>query len=124
MLEDGQYQRSTGGRDGTLPEWARNQPDLVRGDEFWLSAFWKLNTCRQFGMSVGPIPWIVIEHYADRFGLEPDIRDLLHVLVWEMDKAYLAYVRDEHSRSTESSISHPPNVSNPAGPTRRSRSKR
>lgn len=52
-------------------------------------AFWDLNTCRQAGMGIGPIPWLAVEAYCDRLGLDDEAREDMHALVRAMDDAFL-----------------------------------
>lgn len=53
-----------------LPEWADNEQYLEPAEEWLLSAYFDLATCR--GVD-GAIPWRDMVEYADRAGLEPDV---------------------------------------------------
>jgi hypothetical protein len=85
-----------------LPDWALNVPPLRPGDDFYLRAFWELSSCRAFGEIIGPIPWTAIQQYSEVQGLSPVISDLFHLVIRELDEAYLAWQRDEQRRRTES----------------------
>lgn len=72
-----------------LPEWFLNEPLSFRGDDFFITAFFHLDTCRQMTESgPGPIPWTATVDYADRRGLEPDLSLAFEFIIAEMDKAY------------------------------------
>ncbi len=57
-----------------------------------MTAFKRLNSCRQMGMVVGPIPWDRIVEYALREGLDPDFIDTFVAIIEEMDQSYLDWV--------------------------------
>lgn len=78
-----------------LPDWYIAEPATLPGDEWYLRAFWRLSTCRQIGMGVGPIPWNCIVQYADRYGLEPAVSEMFIEVVREMDSAYLKWSNDQ-----------------------------
>lgn len=45
-------------------------PVLLPGAEQIVTAFWELNTSRQIGMAMGPIPFDSIDAYAKRYGID------------------------------------------------------
>ena len=47
-----------------VPDAMRNPPELWEGLEFYLNAFYALNSCRQIGMGRGPIPWTAVLEYG------------------------------------------------------------
>lgn len=63
-------------------------PALEPGDEFYLRAFWDLNTTRQIGMDLGPIPWNRIVEYGERAGLDHDLINPFVRIIRLMDAAY------------------------------------
>ena len=69
-------------------------PDLLGEDSFYLRAFERLSTCRQVGMDQGPIAWRDVVDYGDRCGLDRGNTDALVVIITAMDRAYLAWHRD------------------------------
>lgn len=71
------------------------RPDLEPGLDFYMVAFNELSTCRQMGMSVGPIPWDAVQAYADSFGLDDETADTLLRMVRALDAAFLAHVREK-----------------------------
>jgi hypothetical protein len=73
-----------------LPEWAEREPPVYPGDEFILTAFYHLSSCRQFCEGPpGPIPWHHIIHYAERAELDAENTDSLVYIIREMDTKYL-----------------------------------
>lgn len=96
-MESGQYQQNT----GKLPDWWDKCPPEVRGDAFYITAFWELSSCRQFGQFVGPIPWDKILQYGLVKGLDPEMLRVLEVVVRELDEVYLRDLRENQKRHTE-----------------------
>lgn len=84
-----------------LPEWYLDQPQLQPGDNFYFRAFWELSSCRQFGWSVGPIPWRDMVLYAEYAGLDSENTQLFATVLRELDEVYLSWSRDEVKRKTE-----------------------
>jgi hypothetical protein len=75
-----------------LPDWVENEPLLHPGDEFILSAFYHLSSCRHFGGEVpGPIPWNRVIQYAERAELDKENTQFLVFVIREMDAAYLEW---------------------------------
>lgn len=96
MVESGQYERATRGygKTGRLPDWYRAKPPEVRGDEFYLLAFSRLSTCRQFpGTGFGPIPWTAARDYAIEHGLSPSMRIVFCDVILLLDTAYRERMR-------------------------------
>lgn len=75
-----------------MPEWYLNEPILERSEDYYLSSFYDLDTCRNIGMDVGPISWIHIFQYSQYQGLEPDVAVAFIEIIRSMDKAYLDWV--------------------------------
>jgi len=71
------------------PKFLDDEPLLLPGDEFYMTAFYRLDTCRSIGMSYGPIPWRDIVMYADREGLDSDLVQLFVYVIRSMDGEYL-----------------------------------
>lgn len=67
-----------------------NEPDLpIDGEEVW-EAFWVLTSSRSTGFGRGPIPFLAIDRYAERFDID-DFQTFHHLLT-AMDGAYLNHV--------------------------------
>lgn len=71
------------------PAEIRNAPEVFFGLELFFTAFWDLNSERQMGWGVGPIPFTSILEYADRHGIYGEQLDDLVFYVKAMDSAYL-----------------------------------
>lgn len=82
-------------RHSRLPDAIQNAPDLYLGNEVWYAAFLDLNSCRDLGFGVGPIPWTAIADYASAWEL--DIDDL-EFFIHEMDRVYLAETRKKSQK--------------------------
>ena len=62
---------------------------------FVWTAFGELSTDRQLGMTRGPIPWISLHFYAERFGVVGDEFSRFMELIRAMDAAYLGYFKKD-----------------------------
>jgi len=75
-----------------LPPWVGTEPDLNPGDDFFLTAFYDLSTCRQYSESVpGHIPWTAIAEYSDRSGLYPETAAGFIRVIRSMDSVFLQW---------------------------------
>lgn len=68
------------------------------GDSFYLKAFRDLHTCRSVGMSLGPIPWIDVVYYAERFQLDHDLIEPFIYIIRAMDVAYQDWINKEQEK--------------------------
>ena len=84
-----------------MPEWYSEEPALIRGDEFYLRAFWELSSERQFGHAIGPIPWSKIVEFGERAGLDYAMGQVFVRVIRELDEAYLEWQRTQQKRRTE-----------------------
>ena len=75
----------------------------MRGDEFYIRAFWELSSCRDFGQFIGPIPWDKIVLYGERKGLDSDMINVLEVVIRELDEVYLRDLREQRRSEQERS---------------------
>lgn len=75
-----------------LPDAIQNAPELLPGLDIYLTAFFDLNSSRQYGMTAGPIPWIVINEYCKVNELDPQQRDDMFYFIREMDNHYIKYL--------------------------------
>lgn len=68
----------------------------MRGDQFYLAAFSRLGTCRQFpGNGFGPIPWTAARDYAIEQGLSPGMREVFCDVILLLDAAYRQRMREK-----------------------------
>lgn len=77
-----------------IPKAIQDAPELDLGLEFTYSAFWELNTCREYGFSSGPIPWTAIKDYAIACDLEAEEIAEFTTLIRAMDNAMLKWNND------------------------------
>lgn len=67
-----------------------DKPDISGLEWIW-DGFWKLSTCRELGMGVGPIPWWTIELYGRREGLDWEEMQHFEYCISILDSKYLDY---------------------------------
>ena len=102
-MESGQYEKAT----GKLPDWWDKQPHAVRGDDFYIEAFWELSSCRDFGMGIGPIPWHRILQYGTWKQLDHGMMILFVRVIRELDETYIKGLNEE-ARSARNETSKKP----------------
>ena len=97
-MESGQYEKAT----GKLPDWWDKCPLPVRGDDFYLLAFWELSSCRNFsGMGIGPIPWHHVLEYGRWKQLDPGMLVLFIQVIRELDEVYLKDLNDKQRQESD-----------------------
>lgn len=89
------------------PEWYLDRPELERGLNFVFEAFWDLNTCRDVGMGVGPIPWTASYQYGLAHGLDRDMLLVFPRIIMRMDQAYLDWTAQEMERKSKAKPTKP-----------------
>lgn len=72
----------------------------MRGDSFYLNAFWDLSSERSFGQVIGPIPWSRAIQFADRAGLDRPMTSVFVRVIRILDGAYLNWQRQQLQRRT------------------------
>lgn len=72
-----------------LPASIENAPSLLPGLELYYLGFLRLNSSRQIGFSVGPIPWDKIEDFCDRLEVDDDQREALHFHISALDEVFM-----------------------------------
>lgn len=60
-------------------------------DQWYLNAFWQLNTMRPVGFGYGPIPHDSVVAYAEREGLDEVATKTFCLIIREMDSAFLTW---------------------------------
>jgi hypothetical protein len=78
-----------------VPERIANAPQLRFGLQFYLQAFFDLDSDRQVGMSLGRIPWSVVTKYAEVYRLTEEDTERLHYFIRAMDIAYLKWQQEK-----------------------------
>lgn len=76
-----------------IPEAIQNAPELWPGLHPVYNAWVALDSCRNIGFGVGPIPWTAIEDYACRMGIDGDEKEDMHYLIRMLDGVYLDHQR-------------------------------
>ncbi len=79
-----------------LPAWYADEPAIDDVERVYLKAFIDLQTCRQIGMDVGPIPWDAIRDYANDLRLSGQMRVLFCEVIRAMDNEWMK----DHARKT------------------------
>lgn len=72
-----------------IPARIANAPELHVGLELFINAFFDLDTERQAGFSIGPIPWSKIKEYAVAYGFDEDLTEDLFYFVKALDNAHM-----------------------------------
>jgi len=95
------WQLRHGGTDLEPESWP---PDLLPGLSPWITAFWELNTERQLGTSLGPIPVSKIRECSARYAQDDSI--LFLACIRAMDAELMAFDPEEqHEKLSPSSLS-------------------
>lgn len=79
-----------------IPTRIANAPELHIGLELFINAFFDLDTERQAGLSIGPIPWSKIREYATAFEFDQELTDDLFYFVKQLDNANMKRLEREH----------------------------
>lgn len=75
-----------------LPKRIANAPELSRGLELYLKAFYDLSSCRAGTYnSEGPVPWDAIYRWAQVNKLSEEQFSDMCFMISEMDEVYLAF---------------------------------
>ena len=69
-----------------------NQPAIYPGNEWFFDAYMALDSCRNVGMGVGPIPWTAAREYGLEHEFPRDDRALLWAVIHKADTAFRAEV--------------------------------
>jgi hypothetical protein len=88
-----------------LPEWVEREPPIYPGDDFILTAFYNLSSCRHYGGEIpGPIPWDRVVYYAMFAGLDKENIELLVFILRELDAAYLSWYAKRVKQKTKTPV--------------------
>ncbi len=71
-------------------------------DDFYMTAFWRLSSCRRY--ELGPIPWDRIIEYAARAELQGFMEDSFVELMEELDLTYREYKIEQIDRDRKRSM--------------------
>jgi hypothetical protein len=66
-----------------------------------LSAFWDLSSCRAVGMAVGPVPWTVMNEFAQVHGYnhDKDEYEAFMYLIQQLDSVYMNFQAEKQEAS-------------------------
>jgi hypothetical protein len=64
-------------------------------------AFWDLNTTRQFGEFMGPIPWLAINQYSDVHEFDKQLKLHFIQIIREMDAGYLDWQQKNRPKAND-----------------------
>jgi hypothetical protein len=78
-----------------IPVRIANAPELHTGLELFVNAFFDLDTERQAGFSVGPIPWSKVREYAIAYRFDEDLTEDLMYFVKALDNAHMKRIERE-----------------------------
>ncbi|URA06804.1 tail chaperonin [Xanthomonas phage Langgrundblatt2] len=78
-----------------IPARIANAPELHIGLELFINAFFDLDTERQAGYSIGPIPWSKIKEYAFAYSFDADLTEDLFYFVKALDNAHMKRLESE-----------------------------
>lgn len=81
-----------------LPPAIANAPTLDDGLEIFYAAFLELESTRQIGMAMGPIPRWAITIYCSEYGFDADLRQDMYDLVGLLDRTYMEHANKESKR--------------------------
>lgn len=78
------------------PDWYLSRPELWPGQEFYLTAFDRLTTCRPLGSGgIGRIPWTAIVKYSEVHGMDFYELQTFQYLMERMDTVYIKWVQEK-----------------------------
>lgn len=79
----------------------KRKPKVPKRLEWVVDAFWDLSSSRAIGLGgVGPIPFVAVDAWAERFGVRGDEFLMLKHLVFELDREYMAIEAERRKRET------------------------
>lgn len=79
-----------------IPERIANSPELYVGLELFLNAFFDLDSERQTGYVIGPIPWSKIREYAVAYEFDEDLAEDLFYYVKALDNSHMKRLENKH----------------------------
>jgi hypothetical protein len=73
------------------------KPDVLPGAQFYMDAFWDLSGDRQLGAmgGAGRIPFMALDRWAERHGVEGGQFDLLRAVIRRLDDVYLERLAEQ-----------------------------
>lgn len=81
-----------------LPQWYLDEPPDFPSSDFYMTAFWRLSTTRQLGMTTGPLPWQHVHAYAIEAGLDPAMCEVFETVMYQLDDLYAEWQETERKK--------------------------
>lgn len=72
-----------------IPDRIANAPELILGLDLFINAFLDLDSERNSGFALGPIPWTKIKEYAQTYDFDLELTEDLIYYVKALDNDYL-----------------------------------
>lgn len=83
------------GRD--LPDWYIKEPPELPCDEFYISSYFDLMSCKNY--EGGPLPWDKIRQYAVEYKqLDQDLLELFTSVMYALDAAFQKEMRRQQDK--------------------------
>ena len=83
------------------PDAMKNAPELWPGLDFYLTAFFDLDSQRSNGEHISPIPWLAAEQYCDVFKLSETEKYEFHRIIRMVDQAHMSKVASKRKAEFE-----------------------
>jgi len=88
-------------RNVEAPDWYLSRPDLLPGQEFYLTAFDRLTTCRPIGQgAIGRIPWTATVKYGEVYEMGYEEFLTFQYLMERLDTVYIQWVQKKADEGT------------------------
>ena len=88
-------------RDGLPPRFIEVEEKTDKWMEFFLDAFFELDTERISGYGIFPIPVSRIRSYAARYGYEGELEEEFVYYLRAMDRHYMTYAQSKEKNKTK-----------------------
>ena len=104
---------------GKVPDKFANAPELRQGLQFYIEAFFELDSDRDFGEIPGRIPWTAIHAYSKANELDEDQTADLFYLVRQLDDEHMKRQAERLKKGTGKDNGK--NAARPSRPVRKNR---
>jgi hypothetical protein len=81
-----------------LPEWYLDNPEVPDDWLNFLHIFNDLSSCRQIGMTLGPIPWDAILRYCQYKEYDEETTSLVMTVMKHLDMTFMDYQKKENAK--------------------------
>lgn len=87
-----------------IPPRIANAPELHVGLELFINAFFDLDSERQAGFSIGPIPWSKVKEYCVAYCFDEDLTEDVFYFVKALDNAHMKRLEAEHKAKSAAKV--------------------